>query len=392
MFFKITNYLKGCISILIEGLFPERFINLCTKNKLNLWNIRRKSKTAITADIAINDFKKIRKITKNSRCKVRILKKYGIRFFIYRHRKRKALVIGFAVFFAVLWFLTQFIWIIDITGNKKIEDKVILEYAAKAGLRTGMPAMAVDSGSIQNYIMTNMDDISFVAVNRVGTTVNIDIREREEKREHFDKNTPSNIIATESGVIESILVQSGTAAVKKGDVIYKGQLLVSGASDNKYLGIKYSNSDAEIKARVWHEKTVELPHYIEEKVITGNVKAKRKIKIFDFSINLYIKNKILFEKYDILSYTNYISLGGGKILPIGIETDSYEEYKVKRTKLTEEQTKELLLNEFNELYKDSEIISRTFETKDNKMTVTFECIEDIGQEEELNDNGKTSGS
>lgn len=392
MFFKITNYLKGCISILIEGLFPERFINLCTKNKLNLWNIRRKSKTAITADIAINDFKKIRKITKNSRCKVHILKKHGIRFLIYRHRKRKALVIGFALFFATLWFLTQFIWIIDITGNKKIEDKVILEYAAKAGLRTGMPAMAVDSGSIQNYIMTNMDLISFVAVNRVGTTVNIDIREREEKREHFDKYTPSNIIATESGVIESILVQSGTAAVKKGDVVYRGQLLVSGASDNKYLGIKYSNSDADIKARVWHEKTVELPHYIEEKVITGNVKAKRKIKIFDFSINLYIKNKILFEKYDILSYTNYISLGEGKILPIGIETDCYEEYKIKRTKLTEKQTKELLLNEFNELYKDSEIISRTFEIKDNKMTVTFECIEDIGQEEELNDNGKTSGS
>ena len=392
MFFKITNYLKGCISILIEGLFPERFINLCTKNKLNLWNIRRKSKTAITADIAINDFKKIRKITKNSRCKVHILKKRGIRFLIYRHRKRKALVIGFALFFATLWFLTQFIWIIDITGNKKIEDKVILEYAAKAGLRTGMPAMAVDSGSIQNYIMTNMDLISFVAVNRVGTTVNIDIREREEKREHFDKYTPSNIIATESGVIESILVQSGTAAVKKGDVVYRGQLLVSGASDNKYLGIKYSNSDADIKARVWHEKTVELPHYIEEKVITGNVKAKRKIKIFDFSINLYIKNKILFEKYDILSYTNYISLGEGKILPIGIETDCYEEYKIKRTKLTEKQTKELLLNEFNELYKDSEIISRTFEIKDNKMTVTFECIEDIGQEEELNDNGKTSGS
>lgn len=392
MFFKISNYLKGCISILIEGLFPERFINLCTKNKINLWNIRRESKTNITADIAINDFKKLRKISKNSRCKIHILKKHGIRFFIYKHRKRKALVIGFAIFFTMLWFLTQFIWIIEITGNEKIEDKVIMEYAQKAGLKTGMPTLAVNSDYIQNYIMTNMNDISFVSVNRVGTTVNIDIREREEKREHFDKYTPSNIIASKSGVIESILVQSGTAAVKKGDVVYKGQLLVSGAADNKYLGIKYSNSDADIRARVWHEKTVSLPYYIEEKSVTGNIKNKRKIRFFNFSINLYIKNKILFEKYDILSYTNYISLGGGKILPIGIETNRYEEYELKRTKLTEEQTKELLLKELNELYKDSEIISRTFETKDNKMTVIFECIEDIGQEEELDDNGKTSGS
>lgn len=392
MFCKLTNYLKGNIHILIEGLFPERFINIATKNKISLWNIRRNSNHSVTANIGINDFKKVRRFAKNAKCKVHILKKHGLKFFIYKNKKRKALPIGFAVFFVILWFLTKFVWIIDITGNVKIPDKVILEYAKKAGLQTGMPILAVDSDNVQNYIMTNMDDISFVSVNKNGTTVSIDIREREEKRPHFDKNTPTNIIATQSGVIEYILVQSGTAAVKRGDVVYKGQLLVSGASDNKYLGIKYSNSDADIKARVWHEKTVDIPYCIEEKVLTGNVKNKKTIKFFDFSINLYIKNKILFEKYDILSYTNYISLGEGKVLPIGIETKSYKEYKPKKVKLTEDQTKELLLNELNEMYKNTEIISRSFETKDNKLTVIFECIENIGQEEELNDNGKISGS
>lgn len=392
MFFKLTNYIKGYISIIIEGLFPERFINLCTKNKINLWNIRRKNKTALMADVGIDDFKKLRKITKNSKCKVHIIKKYGMRFFIHRHRRRKALVAGFAIFFTLLWGMTQFVWIIEITGNEKIADKTILEYAEKGGLKTGMIAATLNSKAVQSYMMTNMEDISFVTVNRVGTTVNIDIREREEKREHFDKNIPSNIVATQSGVIESVLVQSGTAAVKRGDIVYKGQLLVSGAADNTYLGIKYSNSDAEIKARVWHEKTVNLPYYIEEKVPTGDINNKRRIKIFDFSVNLYIKDKILFEKYDTLSYTNYISLGKGKVLPIGIETVGYKEYELKRTKLTEEQTKDILLAELNELYKNSEIISRTFKTKDNKMTVTFECIEEIGREEELNDNGKTSGS
>ena len=391
MFYRLNNYLKGYIHILIEGLFPERFINLSTKNKIGLWNIRRKTNHSVTANIGINDFKKIRPFAKNSKCKIHILKKHGLQFFIYRHKKRKALIIGFAVFFIFLWFLTKFVWIIDITGNDKIPDKVILEYAKKAGLQTGMPIVKVDSSSIQNYIMTNMDEVSFVSVNKNGTIVSIDIREREEKREHFDKNTPSNIIASQSGVIESILVQSGTAAVKKGDVVYKGQLLVSGASDNKYLGIKYSNSDADIKARVWHEKTVEIPYSIEEKIPTGRVKNKKTIKIFDFSIKLYIKNKILFEKYDILSYTNYISLGEGKVLPIGIETKSYKEYSIRQTKLTEEQTKELLLNEFNEIYKDTEIVSRSFKNKDNKLTIIFECIESIGQEEELNDNRKVSG-
>lgn len=392
MFFKITNYIRGYVSVIIKGLFPERFINLCTKNKINLWNIKRKTKNEITAQITVKDFKKLHKITKRCGCKVHIAEKHGLRFRIYRYRKRKALAIGLVVFFVILWSLTKFVWIIDITGNDKVSDTLILEYAKKCGLKTGVPTSYVDSKKIQTFLMTNMEELSFVSVNKNGTAVYIDVREREQRREHFDKYSFSNIIADQSGVIESVLVQSGTAAVKKGDIVYKGQLLVSGATDNKYLGIKYSNSDAEIMARVWHEKTVDLPYYIEEKVPTGKVKNKRKLKILDFSLNLYIKNKILFENYDILSYTNYISLGKGKILPIGIETDRYEEYVIKRTKLTVEQTKELLLKELDTQYKNSEIISRTFDIKDNKLTVIYECIEDIGREEELDDNRKTSGS
>ena len=392
MLFKITEYIKGYVSILIRGLFPERFINLCGKNKINLNNIKRRSKNEISAQVSVSNFKKLRKITKASGCRVHITQKHGLRFFIYRFRKRRALVIGFVIFFVILWLLTKFVWIIDITGNEKVEDSLILEYAQKGGLKTGMPVSAVNTKRLVSYLMTNMEELSFVSVTKTGTTVFIDVREREPKREHFDKTRFSNIVADQSGVVESVLVQSGTAAVKKGDVVYKGQLLVSGATDNKHLGIKYSNSDAVIKARVWHEKTVEIPYYIEEKELTGKVKNKRKIKILDFSLNLFIKNKILFEKYDILSYTNYISLGKDKVLPIGIETTRYEEYQIKRTKLTVEQTKALLLKELDELYKDSEIISRTFELKDNKLTATYECIEDIGREEEINDNGKTSGS
>ena len=391
MFIKLADYIKGYVSIKISGLFPERFINICAKNKIPLNNIKRKTKNEITADLSVSNFKKLRKITKTTGCKVHITQKYGLRFFMHRFKKRKAFVLGIAAFFIILWSLTKFVWIIDITGNENVEDNSILEYAKNGGLKTGMLTALVDSQKIKSYIMTNMEELSYVSVTKYGTTVYIDVREREEKREHFDKYTFSNIVADQSGVVESVLVQSGTAAVKKGDVVYKGQLLVSGATDNKYLGIKYSNSDAVIKARVWHEKTVNIPYYTEEKVPTGNTKAKRKLKILNFSLNLFTKNKILFEKYDILSYTNYISLGKGKVLPIGVETTRYEEYKTKRTKLSLEQTKDLLLKELDKQYKDSEIISRTFEIKDNKLTVTYECIEDIGREEEIDDNGKTSG-
>ena len=389
---KILNYIKGCLTIIIDGLFPERFINICTRNNVPLWNIRREDKTRISADMSIYDFKKIRKFGKKSRCRIHITKKYGLPFFLHRYRKRKVLAAGVAVFFILLHIMTRFVWIIEITGNEKISQEDILTCAAQAGLYAGMKTSDVDSSEIQRRIMTDMDEIGFVSVNRTGTTVHIDIREREEKREHFDKDTPTNIVAAESGVIESTLVQSGSAVVTKGDVVYKGQLLVSGANDSKAYGIKYSRSDAKIMARVWHEKTVQLPAYSEEKHLTGNIIKKKKLKIFNFSVNLFIKNKILFEKYDILSYTKYITLGEGKILPIGIETTTYTEYTEKRTKLSQSELKKQLTEEMDNLYSGCEIVNRTFTTKDNTMTVTYECIEDIAKEEEINDGREISGS
>ena len=386
IFSKITGFIFGFLTIVIEGLFPERFINICTRNKIALNNIKRRDKTHISADISIPDFKRLHRKASKTKCRVHIEKKYGLPFILRKYRKRKFLALGAVLFFAILFIMTQFVWIIEITGNKTVTEEEIAAAAEKAGLRTGMYASSVNSDEIQSYLMTNMEKLKFVSVNRTGTVVNIDVRERENVREHFDKDTPTNIIAAQSGVIEKILVQSGTAVVAKGDVVCKGQLLVSGAADNKALGIKFSHSDAEIKARVWHEETVKTPFYNTEKSETGRIKKHRRLKIFGFSVNLFVKNKILFEKYDILSYTNYISLGKGKIIPIGIETTEYREFTEKRTKLSDSELKKFLSSKMDSEYKNSEIVSKKFTSDKGKMTVVCECIEDIVCEEEINDN------
>ncbi len=382
---KIFGYIKGFVTIVIEGLFPERFINICTRNNISLTNIIRKDKTHIQADITVPDFKRLHRINAKTGCKVHIKQKHGLPFFLNRHKKRKMLVLGALLFFLSLFALTRFVWIIEVTGNEQLSREEVISYAKKAGLYAGMYINHVDSDEVQSYLMTNMKEIKFVSVNRTGTVVNIDIREREEIREHFDNTTPTNIVASQSGVIEEALVQNGTALVKPGDVVYKGQLLVSGAADSTTLGIKFSRSDAQIMARVWHEETVKTPYQKVEKVETGRVKKQRKLKIFGFSLNLFVKNKILFEKYDILSYTNYISIGKGKTIPIGIETTEYKEYTNKSRTLTENELKALLTQQMDKKYSSCEIISRKFKPSEGKMTAVYECIEDIAKEEEMND-------
>ena len=60
MYFKIIlNYILGYVNILVEGYFVEKFINICNKQKIFLWNLKRSKTTIIYANVSIKDFKKL---------------------------------------------------------------------------------------------------------------------------------------------------------------------------------------------------------------------------------------------------------------------------------------------------------------------------------------------
>ena len=89
---KITNNMRnlaGIITVQIEGFFTERFINLCRINNIKIWEIRNIVKGVIRFKMNISDFKKLRSITKKTKCKVSIKEKKGIYFTLFKYRKRK---------------------------------------------------------------------------------------------------------------------------------------------------------------------------------------------------------------------------------------------------------------------------------------------------------------
>ena len=90
MLFKILlKNLIGYVNIKIEGYFVEKFINKCINNKIFFWNIKREKSTIIYTNVGINEFKKIRKIAKETKCKIEILNKKGLPFILHRYKKRK---------------------------------------------------------------------------------------------------------------------------------------------------------------------------------------------------------------------------------------------------------------------------------------------------------------
>ncbi len=71
-------------------------------------------------------FSRLKPLAAKSGVRVRLLKKRGLPFWLHTHRKRKAFALGVAMGFACIFFLSSFIWGIEINGNLTRTDGIIL--------------------------------------------------------------------------------------------------------------------------------------------------------------------------------------------------------------------------------------------------------------------------
>ena len=86
MIIKILfSYIIGYLGVIIEGYYIERFINLCRNNKIAIWHLKRKNEIQLNFRFGIRDFKLLREIAKNTKCKVKITSKRGLPFVLHRY-------------------------------------------------------------------------------------------------------------------------------------------------------------------------------------------------------------------------------------------------------------------------------------------------------------------
>lgn len=162
MFFKILiYYIFGYVNISVEGYFIERFINICISKNILLWNLKRKKSSFLYANIGMKEFKKIKEIAKNTKCRVKIEKKKGLPFILHRYKKRKLFFTSLIIIIILIFGISNFIWNIEITGNDSIPSEEIMNEINESGLHIGMLKQKIDTKEIINSIRLQRDDIAW---------------------------------------------------------------------------------------------------------------------------------------------------------------------------------------------------------------------------------------
>ncbi len=392
MYFKILlNIILGYVSIEVEGYFIERFMNLCNKEKIFLWGIKRSHSTKVRVNVGLKDFKRLKPIIKKTKCRVKINKKKGVPFLLHRYQKRKIFFALFLIIILSIILLSNFIWNIEVTGNNRIPKEEILSILQNNNLKIGKCKIGLKTNSIVQQIRLERNDIAWVGIDIKGTNAIVEIVEADLKPEIINEDEFCNIIATKDGIITKITAQNGTPVAKQGDMVTKGSVLIGGWLEGKFTGTRYVHANGEIQARVWYSEKTKIPLKQLEKVPTGKQENKYSVKINNFKINL-LKGVSKFEKYDTIETTKKLKLFSNFYLPIEIYKKTFSEYQEKEINYTVEEAKSIGIAQAQQKLEGKVenkelIVDKKIYTKQNEnyveVEVIYEVLENIGTKEKI---------
>lgn len=364
--------MKNGVQFKIKGLNQEKNLNILSKT-FSLHDIVRLSKNMATFKVSLLHAKKVRKKLKD--LSVEILEERRLGIFPVLARIFHPCIIS-AVIFSLLLILAQspFILQYEVIGEESLSKSEIVSFVKD---NFSSNKYKLSTKSVQTALYKEYEEISFVSVIVRGQTLVINIKEKLLPDEIYGDFTP--IVSEYDGKITEINLISGSMAVKVGDYVRAGDVLV-----NPY----YMDGDvrrevranAEIKMEVYH--TVSLTHYEDrtERVRTGRSVENVEISLFDLPIYTTI-NEVDYELFEEVVKESDLILNN--LLPLKMRQTTYYELEEVEVHETFAEAQNRLIQEAREkILENAEncdiILNEHFTLEDGEgcTTMTYTIVEE----------------
>ncbi len=382
---RLFQFLKGYVIIELYGGERERFLSICAARGIYTGRVEV-SDTAFRIRLSLSDFLGLRDVFRKTRLKSRIVKRCGLPFMRKRFRKRWVFLAGAVFFAAFIGVMSSFVWTVEIEGELNVPEEEILSACRRAGIYPGArKSELAPLGELKEIILSEVGELTWAWVNLEGVRARVEVRERTIPGEVIDKSQPCRIGAACDGLIRSVTVKNGEAAVKPGDAVLAGETLISpyrslGTDDmgNPVYSDKPVHALGEVRAVTWHVQSGEYPLYHTSRLRTGEKKTRYSLELFSKTVPLYIGGTG-FEEYETKERRYELS-AGGNFLGIAVVREEIEEVVVNCEELSYEAAVQLAKYDLEEKI-SAELMPgaileneqlRTEETADGMIRVTLE--------------------
>ncbi len=307
--------------------------------------------------------------------------------------KTRLLVPGLlALLICIVFLLQGHIWFFKVAGNEYIPEEKIIRALEECGVGFFSKSDELDLNLLKNQMLTKLPELGWITVNIQGGVAQVVVRPRAEKPETAESAAPANIVAEKNGLITNVVTTGGTAAVKPGDLVSEGQLLISGVT-NLDKTLLLTRAEGEVYARTWASLQGISPKKIRKKVYTGEEKTIISVTCGKKTVKISKTSGISYGDYDKISLRKPLTLPGGYTLPISLTVTTLREYRLEDQLLSKEDASGLLeqatLRNLRQSLTAGKLLSRDFSVEQTQQVYalkgTAECQEEIGRVDEIKD-------
>jgi similar to stage IV sporulation protein len=319
----------GPVELRFRGLMAEKLIDRARAEGIEIALARKNGPRETFLQTGEAEARRILQLAEKYKLDVKIVRVGGLPKLKDTFRRRIWMALSLAVFLSALMLLAGRAWLVEVrlTGG----ETAGLERAMRsAGVHVGMDLTGLDAYALSQRLMAEAGDLSYVGVSRQGVRLLIEAVGEDQPPPIYDPEAARDLVAGRDGVVESVTVLAGKAAVKPGDTVIKGQTLIRGeekTTDELTRGVCALGS---VVARVWVTAEASSPLEKEEMDPTGRVRTESALTGPGFRYPLTSAEAFSLEKTE----NSFLPIGG-LIVPLGVERVTHRELTARTVKLDE---------------------------------------------------------
>ena len=376
---KIIYNLKSKIKLIITGKNINRFIIRLNNNNIDILNSNQINKEQIEIIIYEKDLEKVKKL--KTIYNIEKKEEYGLIKIKKEINKNKYIIISMILGYALLIFLCNIIYEVDIIHNDEETRNFLKQELKSYGIKE--KTLKKDYKKIEQIkkeiINKNRDKIEWLEIETIGTKYIVRVETRIIKEKEQQPNN-RNIIAKKDAIIKKIEAEQGQIIKEINNYVKKGDIVISG---NIYVENEIKNTvpaQGKIYGETWYEINISYPFIYNETKLTNNKKKVLTIKILNKTIEL-TKNKFKNKKIEEKSIIK------NNLIPISITLQNQTEQNVIEQILTKEEALEkaeqLGIEKIKSNLKENEyiinhkILNTNIKENELELNMFFSVYEDI---------------
>ncbi len=318
--------------IVIKGMNVQKFIGRLGQECISVWNARS-VKNELSFLCESRDKEKISQLAVAKGFHLEKPKPVGLYALICTLSGRMLLLAGVILLIAGVVFSMTRVWRVCIIDANEYIGEVQLALKEN-GIHAFMPKAHVKTNQLKDALEWRLPRVKWVQVYFSGADLNIKIIAGTAAGEAGAYQGSGDIVASEDGIVKTILTFAGTPFVRAGDTVKKGQVLIRGMERREKESSVPVKACGSIEARVFMQTAVRVPTTELLSEQTGNSLSRRGV-VTPF-IELWSAQAPDYLVYD-LNITRMPLVGA--YLPAQIVHETYDEVYLEKQQRDLEEVK-----------------------------------------------------